>query len=167
MAAQNNHFEVVNALIKHKVLLNKCKLDGSTPLYIAAEKGNTEIIKLLLQAGARYDAAFAIGSDHSHAFINSVNTSKHNGATPLYIACENGHTSAIPVLIAAGANVNAVMDDYATPLFIAAQNGHTEAVSLLLKAGADRSIAWKGTITPLLMAKRKKYQAIIDLLQAN
>ena len=39
--------------------------DGKTALYVAAEKGSTEIVKLLLDKGANFDAAAGDVSDRS------------------------------------------------------------------------------------------------------
>ena len=75
-----------------------------------------------------------------------------SGATPLHIACENGHTETASVLLVAGADANAVKDNSATPLHIACRNGHTATASVLLAAGADANTAADDGATPLLLA---------------
>ena len=68
----------------------------------------------------------------------------YNGYTPLHFAAQNGYTSIISVLLAAGAEVNVVnyvrrtSNDYRyMPLHLAIQSGHVFAVSMLLAADAD------------------------------
>ena len=61
-----------------------------------------------------------------------------DGATPLYIACQNGHTSIVEALLGRDADVNkATTDTGATPLYMACYNGHTSIVEALLGRDAD------------------------------
>ena len=47
-----------------------------------------------------------------------------NGATPLSIACQQGHAEVASVLLAAGAAVDLARDTGDTPLYIACEKGH-------------------------------------------
>lgn len=62
-------------------------LDNETPLHMAADRGHTAAIMLLLRFGAEVDA-------RSDA-----------GATPLMYACTNGHAAAAKALVQAGASL--------------------------------------------------------------
>jgi ankyrin repeat protein len=53
------------------------------------------------------------------------------------IACENGHTEVVELLLNHLADVNKANNAGVTPLMIACKNGHTEVVELLLKYLAD------------------------------
>ena len=59
------------------------------------------------------------------------------GATPLYIAAQNGHLEVARLLLDATADKDKAMNMGATPLFVAAQNGHLEVARLLLDATAE------------------------------
>lgn len=60
-----------------------------------------------------------------------------NGASPLHIACKNGHDRILQLLLDNGADINTYMDNGASPLYIACQNGHKITAKLLLSNGAD------------------------------
>ena len=55
-----------------------------------------------------------------------------NGAGPLTVACEKGHTEICRALLDAGAAVGARAYGGFTPLLVACETGHAEAVRLLL-----------------------------------
>ena len=66
-----------------------------------------------------------------------VYTPKHStGATPLFVASQNGYTEIVKQLIRAKADVNAANKNGATPLQIASQKRHTEIAKLLRAHGA-------------------------------
>lgn len=93
---------------------------GRNALHIASERGNPEIVAMLIDAGSNVDGADMIGS------------------RPLYHAIKNGHVDAAKELIAAGAKVNgAVNGDNQTALQVAARTGNLEMVKLLMASGAE------------------------------
>ncbi len=54
-----------------------------------------------------------------------------NGATPTYIAAQDGHSQCIKVLRRLGADVNKAKNDGATPSQIAGRNCHPEVAELI------------------------------------
>ena len=85
----------------------------------------------------------------------NVNQAQKDGATPLYIASQNGHPEVASLLLAKeGVRVNQALEkDGLTPLFIASRNGHTEVVSLLLaKEGVVVNHLFTPSIVPFLIA---------------
>ena len=57
---------------------------------------------------------------------------------PLFVACRNGHTGCVRVLLAAGVNPDCIREDTrATPLFTAAVHGAGDVIGTLVLAGAD------------------------------
>ena len=65
----------------------------------------------------------------------------NQGATPLYIAAENGHLDVVRHLVEVGADKDQASNQRATPLFIAALNGHLDVVRHLVEVGADKDQA--------------------------
>jgi ankyrin repeat protein len=47
----------------------------------------------------------------------------NNGATPVFVAAQNGHVDVLALLAEQGCNLSMPMNDGATPVFIAAQQG--------------------------------------------
>jgi ankyrin repeat protein len=92
-----------------------------TPLGLAAENNDTNMIAFLLDHGA------AIEDKHSY----------RNQCTALHCAAARGNIAAIAFLLSRGANVNSLDRDNETPLHYAAELNHPEAVSYLIAHGAD------------------------------
>ena len=76
-------------------------LRNVTPVFDAADKGNTHVVMELIKAGA------------------DVNQATSEGSTPLYIAAQNGHESCVALLIQAGADVHKAGKNGYTPMQIA------------------------------------------------
>lgn len=83
----------------------------------AALKGDVQTVQTLLQQGA----------DSNFGFVK----------TPLQEAATSGQKAVIPLLLDAGANINARTKYGETALSLAAHGGHLEAVRLLLSKGAN------------------------------
>ena len=160
---------------------------SSTPLFMACQKGHTEVVRLLLaHDGIAVNRARLVGGTtslyvaclkghtevvrlllaHDRIDVNKALTS--DGATPLLIACQISHTEVVRLLLAHdGIDTNAATtDDGATPLIIACQEGHTEVVRLLL---AQEGIAvnqpmMNGGGTPLYNACDKDHSTVVALL---
>lgn len=103
-----------------------------TMMHAAAQGGNAEIAKALL--------------DHSTEHDVSAGTR----ATPLHVAAERGHAGVARVLLEAGARTD---DDawYDSPLSLACDGGHHEVAADLIRHGADVN-AWRHGYTPLFWA---------------
>ncbi len=75
-----------------------------------------------------------------------------------------GNVDVVRVLLAAGANPNALRADGSTALLIASSNGDTEAVKALLGAGANPNHALPNGQTVLMSATVNGQAKVIDLL---
>ena len=100
--------------------------------------------------------------------IVSLDQRNDLGDTPLHTVCSWGDVDAVKVLVAAGADVNAVGDGGATPLVNAIIGGNPNVVEFLLSQGADRRVKVFGTTTLVEYAKNVGANAkVIRLLDAK
>ena len=101
------------------------------------------------------------------AHAAAANENGTNAVGALHIACKNGHTDAVRLLLDGGAEVDRANKDGSTPLIIACFNGHVDAARLLLERGAEVDRARKDGATPLGMAWRYEHGDVEELLLAN
>ncbi len=150
----------------------------------AAECGNSELLSLLITAGADVNKADKYGmtplraaacNDHTECVRHllaapgiDVNKADKYGRTPLSWAAREGHAECVRLLLAApGIDVNKA-DKYGwAPLYRAAREGHAECMSLLLAApGIDVNKADRDGYTPLSWAARNGRTECVKLLLA-
>lgn len=116
-AAELGHAEVVTLLLQQRgASVDQAPKNGVAPLLIAAKKGYTAVMRVLLE----HDAA-----------INQANAA---GATPLFLAAEGGHVEAVKLLLAKHAAIDYPNAEGVTPLQAAEANGHPEIALWIQKA---------------------------------
>ena len=89
-----------------------------------------------------------------------VGQATNDGATPLFVACLNGHDGVARLLIEKGADVGQAKNNGATPLLVSCFNGHDDVARLLMEHGADVGQVGKKGVTPLHVAC---YEGHVDL----
>jgi len=137
----------------------KVNKNSVAPMYLAAQSGNGEIIKKLLEYKDNVDTIFgndsALGRATSFGHVEAVRVLIQNnatidltpvgGVTPLFMACQEGFVEIAELLINAKANVNfcfAYKNSITgeprtmTPIGVAIQNNHQDIINLLIKNGA-------------------------------
>lgn len=124
-----------------------------TPLQSVCQRGNLEIARLLITAGANIDF-----EGHS-PFVSGL-------VSPLAYAAQSGHAKILKMMIAYNAEVNA--QSGCSALRAAVSNGDLDSVQILLSAGADANYAGQHRGNPLHHAARVGYTKVIEtLLQAG
>ena len=118
----NNVIHITTDLLKSGADPNIKTNDGWTPLMIAMFKGFDDIIVNLL---IQYNV--------------NVDLQNKNGATALYIACENNAIHGATALLKGGADPNIKKGNgwTVTPLMIATAKGFGDIVNLLLQYNVD------------------------------
>ena len=135
-------------------LINLVDHTAKTALYLACEKGNTKMIRLLLDNHANPDLADTYGK------------------TPLYTACERGDEAVAKYLLDGGANPNIQGPGQCTPLLVAIEvavpiNVKMHMIDLLLASGADPKIPDADGHTAFLAAKKHGFGSEIRRVLQN
>ena len=189
--------QIVDALIAAGADVDCPNTYGSTPLHTAITYDNTAYVDKLLAAGVdfshpRYEQrrplshAIKNGGDmamirHLLALGDDVNARFQIGYTPLILAVEEGYLDVVKLLLAHGADPNAVHlgggpstmpGGYErwrgmTPLAFAIERGAVQMVRTLLAGGANPNQAVEkpdGTTVELMALEKKKKAAIAELL---
>jgi ankyrin repeat protein len=153
-AAMRGDTAAVRTLLQQRADVNGAEGDGMTALHWAAERGDADLTRLLLDAGAnpraetrigRYTPLHLAAKSGSAAVVRAladagadVSAWTTTGAVPLHFAAASGNSDAIAALIGRGADVNAREPQWGqTPLMFAAAAGRTAAVHTLIASGAD------------------------------
>ncbi len=129
--------EIAGLLLASGAVVDQANLYGVTPLWLACTNRSTEMVKLLLKAGASPNAKLSTGET---VLVNCART----GAVDAVQALLGGVTEV---------DVNARENKKGqTALMWAAAGSHSKIVKLLLDNGARLDIASNGGFTPLLFA---------------
>ena len=177
-AAREDNIAGMKQYITEGVDINKSDEFGATALSIAAYRGNTEMVKVLMDAGA----TFEIGVFHSaisksnddpeivQVFIDhgadvDKKADTGNGHTALMFAAEFGHIKVGKLLLANGADINAG-DNFNDPaLNVAAFHGQLEFAKMLVEMGAELNVRGYGGRTALGHAISRGHDEVAAFLK--
>ena len=187
----------VQSLLAAGANVNATADKGMTCLMIAAFKGNDNMARALLAAGADRELKFdgkstaaEIADAKSNAATASLIRSGGNGSTgrrptfggdanddapggtagsgaDLLAACASEDVPKVQSLLAAGANVNATASKGMTCLMVAAFKGNDNLARALLAAGADRDLKFDGKTTAAEIADSKSNSATANLIRSG
>ena len=160
-AIKNGNISDVKSITKNNRLsLKERDINLNSPLHIALENQNPEIINYLLDQGAdvNHENAWSESPLYSSIRMNNikiikiiiknggnVNVKNNHGESPLHIAVRIGNIEIIDYLIAQSADPNAKDNLKFTPLQNAVARGRLDVAKYLISKGADPNvISWNG-----------------------
>ncbi|KAM3929137.1 uncharacterized protein RB166_006918 [Leptodactylus fuscus] len=183
--ARMGNEDVLLEMIKHigsnqmQQTMNRQEKNGWSPLLVAAERGHTGIIKILLQNHARVDvfdehgkAALHLACENGHDKIADVllwhkafvNAKTKLGLTPLHLCAQNGFNHLVKLLVETHlANIDIMSLTKRTPLHLAALNGQLDVCNSLLTMKADVYAADIQGQTPLHLAAENDHSEVVKL----
>ena len=152
---------------------------GRTPLMLAAAKGYSRVVKVLLNKGADVSivdddgyTALLVSAKCGHLAVTKLllkagadlEATTSNGFTLLHMAVGNGHLEVLRELLKTDADLEATTSNGFTPLHLAAQKGHLGVVAALVKAGADIEVTNSKGFTPLHLAVGNGHLEVVAAL---
>ncbi|XP_067414419.1 serine/threonine-protein phosphatase 6 regulatory ankyrin repeat subunit B-like [Emydura macquarii macquarii] len=159
--------------------INKQAKNGWSPLLVAADRGHTAIVKILLQHHARVDvfdehgkAALHLAAENGHDQIADVllghkafvNAKTKLGLTPLHLSAQNGYNHLVKLLTETHlASIDAMTLTKRTPLHLAALNGQLDVCTSLLNRSADVNATDIQGQTPLHLAAENDHSEVVQL----
>ena len=148
-AVKSNDVALVQRLIGQGADVNELDANQDAPLIIASYKGHTEIVKLLLEAGAD---------------VSVVDPGMK--ATALHAAAYAGNAEAAGLLIEYGVDIDkqGPHNGY-TALHDAVWQNNVETARVLIEAGAKLDIKSHTGETPLQFARSRKHKDIVTLIE--
>lgn len=176
----------VTKLLKSKKLfflssvdVNSKNIEGNTPLFVATQHGQLEVVEALLDCGAEVNernqlhmTALILAAAMGRADLVELllkhdanpTAEMESGSTALYLAAETGAEEVVNQLLTYGATVDAAIEDGSTPLYIAAQNGFDTIVENLLNDGANINAQLNSGATPLFTAAVQGHSKVVEVL---
>jgi uncharacterized protein len=145
---------------------------GRTPLHVAAEHAQKDVVAYLLENGADVNAKdrnggftpldLALSSFHAKDIVPllldkgaDVNTASKQGLTPLDEVAMRGQKELVEMLLKHNAIVDARDSKGNTPLLWAILMGHGDVAQMLVNANADVNARNALGMTPLMLARRR------------
>ncbi|XP_032124816.1 ankyrin repeat domain-containing protein 35 [Sapajus apella] len=156
--------------------------NGQSPFHLAASKGLTECLTILLANGADVNSKNEDGSSALHLATIScqpqcVKVLLQHGAnedavdaenrSPLHWAASSGCASSVLLLCDHEAFLDVLDNDGRTPLMIASLGGHAAICSQLLQRGARVNVTDKDDKSALILACEKGSAEVAELLLSH
>ncbi|BFG06036.1 uncharacterized protein DMAD_04635 [Drosophila madeirensis] len=150
-ACRAGHYDLAVYLIEQRSAGVNKQVESQMPLMEACDcsKNDPYLVEKLVRLLLRHGAV--------------INVSNKFGMTPFMLACRNGYTNVVRLMIK-GASLNAVDNHGCTALFHAIEKNHADIVKLLVEAGVNATIPNGKGYTPTQAAESHGYYDLLELL---
>ncbi|XP_071098541.1 ankyrin-1-like [Haliotis cracherodii] len=177
-AARNRHTDVCRVVLTYQSI-DWRNLHGDSAMHLAAEQGNTELIKLLIdrvkdvdQNNDKMETAL-----HKALLGGHLETSKEllqkgadfsktesMGLTALHCACYTGLSEIVEILVEKGCDLSAKNKRGSHAILKAAESGHTEVVEFLHNTGCSVHTSNNAGVTCLHLASQNGHIDTVKFL---
>lgn len=171
--------KMVNLLLKYHANPNSKNRAGETPLDLAIKGGYLDVVKTLVENGARINAQYIGKSNPLFLAVKEnrieiveyllrknvgVNVKNSDGDSALIHAIKMKYLECVTLLLNNKADVNIQNGIGQTPLHVAVLMNNMDYVQMLIARGADTNATDYSGMTPLLNARALKLDLITSLL---
>jgi len=144
IASHNGHSSVITLFLSRGANPKLSKHSGSSLMHIAAKRGHTECLKLLIP-------------------VSDLNEQVDNGSSPLILAYFNGKSDCVEELLNSGANTD-LLDKWGNDaLARATEEEFDKYVLLLLEPRA--AVRWNHERSPLKLVQAKGHMEVVRILE--
>jgi ankyrin len=182
------HRDIAEILVKHGAQVNIQSPAGFTPLYMAAQENNAEVVKFLLDHGADQHIAtqdgftpMSIAVQQGHQTVvtllmdNDESSHRRVKLPALHVAAKRDDVRAATLLLQAelparqrtskiSSSVNLMAKNGFTALHMAAHHGSINVAELLIKCGADVNLKAQNGVSALHVASKWGRADVVALL---
>ncbi|XP_034751472.1 ankycorbin isoform X2 [Etheostoma cragini] len=171
--------KVASLLAKKGASAVKLDTEGKSALHVAAARGQTDCLSVILAHGADLSFTDAAGFNPLHlaAKNNHIECCKKliqskcpidavdgSGKAALHHAAASGNIQTIHLLCELKSSINLKDADGLTPLLLSAKHAHAEVCSTLLDCGAEINTSDNSGRTALMLASESNAVSVVEVL---
>ncbi|XP_039634828.1 ankycorbin isoform X3 [Perca fluviatilis] len=171
--------KVASLLAKKGASAVKLDTEGKSALHVAAARGQTDCLSVILAHGADLSFTDAAGFNPLHLAAKNNHTEcckkliqskcpidavDSSGKAALHHAAASGNIQTIQLLCELKSPINLKDADGLTPLLLSAKHAHAEVCSTLLDCGAEINTSDNSGRTALMLASESNAVSVVEVL---
>ncbi|XP_071321535.1 ankycorbin isoform X2 [Trachinotus anak] len=171
--------KVASLLAKKGVSAVKLDSEGKSALHVAAARGQTDCLSVILAHGADLSVTDAAGFNPLHLAAKNNHTEcckkliqskcpidavDSTGRTALHHAAASGNIQTVQLLCELKSPINLKDADGLTSLLLSAKHAHAEVCSMLLDCGAEINASDNSGRTALMLASESNAVSVVEVL---
>ncbi|XP_041816447.1 ankycorbin isoform X2 [Chelmon rostratus] len=171
--------KVASLLAKKGASAVKLDSEGKSALHVAAARGQTDCLSVILAHGADLSITDAAGFNPLHLAAKnnhtecckkliqskcSIDAVDSTGKAALHHAAASGNIQTVQLLCELKSPINLKDADGLTPLLLSAKHAHAEVCSTLLDCGAEVNASDNSGRTSLMLASESNAVSVVEVL---